>query len=670
MKKFFSFILAALILSSTIVSCGNSGKTDPKETESSETIVGETKASATDTPETDAPETDEPTPVYPYDTTLITENGVAKAHIVFPNWEPNGAAEGASAIEKTAVEELVNHIKLVTGADISVTNTVQPDSLPIIIATPDSLPELEELFPEDLSWLRTLEESGENGEVRRWADDGFAIRAHDGKIYIFGATAVGALNGTYDFIEENLDVIWVGGTTAGIIYDEMPTIEAVKLDYREKSPFTVSSKQGNGVGLYYQRNKQYIDVQSSIWGPEHSVKSLLLASPIYDPNITEYWETNKDGTPLSSADSLQVNYWSQLTADTIAASVIHKLDTFSDADRPLYFNVGMEDVINSEIIPCVYPEMTEPFEYAPGQFVYPEDADYITTVYYTFINRVARKVAEKYPEVTINTLTYMWTIDPPRCELEKNVSIWFCPIEEDYTMDSYDEALAWLEEGYESTSLQYINNFEAWHKDHSDTLKLVYNYYFCYHVVGFYERPIWYKIQNDFQYFAEHGVIGTTICAIPIEGNTARHRDQREHNGDYAYTYDNAFAMNLLTNWLYYKLLWNPWEDVDALIAEFCDKVYGEASDEMQEYYALLYNSWHYVATEVIPYEFNAHIGLGKDQFYYTDYFLDIETPDVENVLDGLKDALTRAWEAADDRAKEFIRRPYEVFEDWSRILE
>ncbi len=658
-QKTLSLILAALLLASNMVSCGN-GKAESNET-SAETVSTETKASETAAFETDSPETETSAIEYVYDTSLITENGVAKAHVVLP--------DGASAQEKLAAEELVYHIKLVTGADISVVNTAQADSLPMIIATPDSLPELEELFPEDLAWLRTTEENNEDGEFRRWADDGFSIRAHEGKIYIFGATAVGALNGTYDFIEENLDVIWVGGTDAGIIYNEMPTITAVKTNYREKSPFTVSSKQGNGVGVYYQRNKQYIDVQSSIYGPEHSVKSILIWSPIYDPNIDEYWETEKDGTPLSSTDSLQVNYWSQLTADTVAAGVIDRLDSFTDENRPLFFNVGMEDVTGSEVIPKVYPEVTEPFEYAPGQFVNPDDSDYITTVYYTFINRVARKVAEKYPDVTINTLTYMWSIAPPRCELEPNVSIWFCPIEEDYTIDSYDEVLAWMEEGYVSPSLQYVNTFEAWHEEFPETVKLVYNYYFCYHVAGYYERPIWYKLQNDFQYFAEHGVIGSTICAIPVEGYGEIHRDQNEHNGEYAFTYGEAFDLNRMTLWIYYKLMWNPWEDVDALIAEYCDKVYGEASDEMQEYYALLYNSWHYVATEVIPYEFNAHIGLGKDQFYYMDYFLDIETPDGVYVLDGLKDALSRAWEAADDRAKEFIRYPYELFQNWEKLL-
>ena len=38
-------------------------------------------------------------------------------------------------------------------------------------------------------------------------------------------------------------------------------------------------------------------------------------------------------------------------------------------------------------------------------------------------------------------------------------------------------------------------------------------------------------------------------------------------------------------------------------------------------------------------------------------------------ILDALKDAITRAYEAADDKAKEFIRYPYELYQDWEIVL-
>ena len=206
MKRTLSLILAALLLASSMTACGNTaGKTEPKETEKStstgvvETQAVETSAPATDPAVTEAPETAAPT--FSYDTSLITENGIAKAHIVL--------ADNADTTEQYAAEELAYHIQKVSGAEVTVTNTASADSLPIVIGTPTTVPELETLFPDDLAWLRTLSEESPEGGVRRYGEDGFAIRVHDGKLYIFGAVSRGALNGVYDFIEENLGVLWI-----------------------------------------------------------------------------------------------------------------------------------------------------------------------------------------------------------------------------------------------------------------------------------------------------------------------------------------------------------------------------------------------------------------------------------------------------------------------------
>ncbi len=655
MKRILSFLLAALLMASSIVSCGNNGGTI-KETEASDTKAVETKAPETGIPATDAPETT--APAVSYDTSLIVENGVAKAHIVLP--------DGASDFEKTAADELSYHIKLVTGADIAVTNAPQPDSLPIVIATPDSMPELEELFPEDLAWLRLLaEEPNEKGIIRRYGDDGFAIRAHEGKIYIFGATARGSLNGVYDFIEDNMDVLWIGNTDAGIIYDEMPTVTLQNTDYsvghREKSPFSISWKDGN----FFRRNK--LSAQNNPYGGDANVKSLILESPTYDPNNNEYWDTDTFGVHVSAENSKQINFWSPLVAETIAARVIEHLGTFSDAERPKYYNVCMEDIYD----PCIYPEMTEPFEYAPGQFVDPADSDYLSTVYFTFINRVAKIVGEQYPENYINTLAYMWATESPRCELEENVSVWFCTYTEDYTQESFAATLAKGEEGNSTTdAILEARYYENWINEHPATPMLIYNYYFTYGPAAWYERPIWVRLGNDFRYFAETGAMGSYSCTHPAEDST-RAGFRADHVPDHLkYTYGDAWSMNRLTLWILYRLQWNPYEDVDALIDKFCDKVYGDAAPYMKEYYDLIETGWNYGATEILPYEFNADIRLSLGADYYFMYFLDFELEDGTYFLDAVKNALNKAYEAADDKAKEFIRHPMEIFEDWTRFID
>ena len=55
---------------------------------------------------------------------------------------------------------------------------------------------------------------------------------------------------------------------------------------------------------------------------------------------------------------------------------------------------------------------------------------------------------------------------------------------------------------------------------------------------------------------------------------------------------DGMADMNALTIWLYGRLSWNPYEDLDALIDRFCEKVYGPAAEPMRDYYRIILESW------------------------------------------------------------------------------
>ena len=103
----------------------------------------------------------------------------------------------------------------------------------------------------------------------------------------------------------------------------------------------------------------------------HNIKWWVEASPIYDTNITEYWSTDLQGNHVTYPwDSQQVNYWSDMTVDTVAASVIDFLDKNKENIKVKFIGISNEDVIQ----PHVYPEMTEPYEYAPVNLSLPRTA--------------------------------------------------------------------------------------------------------------------------------------------------------------------------------------------------------------------------------------------------------------------------------------------------------
>jgi len=660
MKKTLSLILAALLLASSLAACG---KTEPKETEKTATDPVATNAVETKAPETSTPETDAPAPAYATD--KITENGAATAHIV--------VADGADQLLGYAAEELVNHIKLVSGADVTVTNEAQSDSLPIIIATPDTNPELETLFADDLAWLR---DTGD-GEKVRFGDDGFAIRLLDDKLYIFGATPRGSLNGVYDFIEDNMGVLWIRAENMvehPTVYDELPTIELARVDYREKSPFNLRSWTLSGNSWETQtmlsRNKLnafattpagfastadnggylYDDIGMDPFITNHNIKWWVTNSPSYDPNNYEYWSTDLEGNHANSAaSSQQVNFWSDVTLQCIADSVIAYLDKYSGEAELNYIGICLEDFD----VPRVYPEMNEPFEYAPGQTIAAGSAEYVSTVFYSFLNKVAGIVGEKYPNVKITTYAYANVIAPPVCEIADNVYITFCPLAEDLC--------AYPGESRSAANLQYQNLLD-WMKLTPNVQ--VYNYFGCYTAAPLFERPIWDRIQSDLQLYAANGFNGLVPEGFADTTGEWCTADVYHINNELREPYlrmNNGWSMNGMTFWIYSKLAWNPNEDVDALIKYYCDKVYGDASELMQEYYRLLEMGWD-DGRQMMAMEFNVYYVWNTAPEMYWDYFLNIELDGV-NIYEALTETLHKAYDAADEAGKERLKYKIEIFD-------
>ncbi|MBE6598429.1 MAG: DUF4838 domain-containing protein [Ruminococcaceae bacterium] len=624
MKPLISLILAALLTALAITSCDTGKTTD------------ETTATATETVETAAVES-------PLSFDNITENGEATAKIVL--------SADADSLEALAAEELVYHIQKVSGASVEVVNEMAENTLSIVIGTPESIPELAELFPEDITWLTTLEEDGKS-----YGSDGFAIRMTDDTLYIFGATPRGAMNGVYDFIEENMGVMWVRANEEnGLLYDAMPTITVTKKDYHEKSPFETRGWHLCGEGqnreshsdpateTMMSRNKLnakfaelncnehlwsfYESIGLSPFNLGHNLRYWVLTSPIYDPECTEYWNTDEFGKPYpydttDASKSAQINFWSELTLETVKASVLNYL---ANNDTKT-ISVGIED----NILCTNEPWSSEPFEYAEGQFVEPGDRAYISTVFFTFLNRIAEAVAEEYPDVTINTFAYWLVEEPPLCKLADNVDLVIAPILEDMSSPINDPENA--------NNVPIYGIMEKWKEVDNDII--VYNYYGSSAALNRYERPIWYRMQEDFRYYTSVGFNG-----LMPEGVTDAMGSEMTWN------------INALTFWLYSKLAWNPEEDVDALIVEFCDKYYGSASGHMQEYYRLLTKGWEEGESENNLWNFKL------DETYYFDtfvYYLDMEGDFIA--------VLNEAYEAADDTVKERIRPIKESYEAYFAI--
>jgi hypothetical protein len=67
--------------------------------------------------------------------------------------------------------------------------------------------------------------------------------------------------------------------------------------------------------------------------------------------------------------------------------------------------------------------------------------------------------------------------------------------------------------------------------------------------------------------------------------------------------------------------------------------------------------------------QFNSNLILTSEAQIYYDYFINVEVDGID-IHAAIKENLNKAWEAADDKTKEYIRPHYEAFSDWTRFLE
>ncbi len=238
MKRFLILLLALILSLGTLVSCGAADPSDVPG--SSEGNSSGNEASQTLEPITEVPDTADPfegaNPL-PADLEIPEAVKIADGTVIGTIVLP----AGSDATETTAAEELRYHIQKVTGADLPVVGRPGEDYGSLIVCSPASLPAIAELFPDDLAWLA---DTGDPEAGARWGSDGFAIRTLGKDIYIFGNVTRGTLNGAYDWIEENLGVLWVrADEELGLLYDEQPEGPSSKRITGRKLP------SSSGVGL-------------------------------------------------------------------------------------------------------------------------------------------------------------------------------------------------------------------------------------------------------------------------------------------------------------------------------------------------------------------------------------------------------------------------------------
>jgi hypothetical protein len=198
-----------------------------------------------------------------------------------------------------------------------------------------------------------------------------------------------------------------------------------------------------------------------------------------------------------------------------------------------------------------------------------------------FVNQVAERVEEEFPDKFVGTLAYQYTRKPTKTiKPRENVVIRLCSIECCFAHDF----------GGCEQNAEFLDDLQKWAAIAPHLYIWDYVVNFSHYVMPYPNFPV---LGPNIQYFRDNKAIGIMEQAA-----------YQSRGGEFAE----------LRAWVIAKLLWNPEMDLDGLVDDFMYGYYGRAGQHVRAYYDLVH-------AQVRP---DTHFGLGMqpNDLLYSDAFV------------------------------------------------
>ena len=472
---------------------------------------------------------------------FLVKDGISKYSVV--------VCKDASLSEKWAAEELVNHIKQMSGAVLP----VQTEG--------GTLPETA-IF---LGGGPAAQSLGVKVDLKKLGEDGYEMMTVGKRLVIAGGHRRGTMYGVYTLLEKLGVRWWTPADTFipklnTIVLPEMNLSDIPKLVYRDM--MNGNAWDGNGK-LWMARNK--LNGMSWDSGPEqeklggryeyigshflHGSKALLLSSGV---TITkDMWQLLDGRKPKS-----QLCFTNPEVVKAVTGSVLKELKARPDAK---FVAVSQDMEGFGSYCQCKTCKELVKQEGPSGLLV-------------QFANQIADAVKKEKPGVYIATSAYSWSGNPPKTlKPRDNVIIAYDTLSGDYShpiASKNDEDID-IENDFTPGNHYYYRpgenkrtrrEVEGWSK--------ITNNLFLYDYTTSLEHPFMpYPdldvLVSNIKFYSEHNFKGIFIIS------------SLSNRGAEFYG---------LRMWLLAKALWNPDADGKVLITEFLNGYYGAAAPAIQKY--------------------------------------------------------------------------------------
>ena len=461
-------------------------------------------------------------------------------------------SDNPSPSETFAAEELVNHIKQMSGAELKIQRTAGE--------TPSKA-----IF---VGFGPAVEKLGINADPTLGID-GYVFKTVGESLIIAGGKKRGTLYGVYAILER-LGCRW--WTPAESTIPQLKTIEIPALDVREVPHLEYRDMMY--LEMFPKRPKDEPSTcEGPIWAARNKVNGLAWEDP--DPkrlnevalwpqiggrykvsgNLVHSYASLLKDSGMKIADDMwalkggkrQVGNQPCLSNPDVLAAMVKSAVAQYKATPDLEFVVVGQEDSNAfcECEKCAAIDAAE--ESHAGQVI-------------TFANRVAEEVTKQVPGAKIATAAYGWSRKPPKnTRPGDDVYITLCSIECDFAHP--------LGAGSNPENRAFKVDIEGWAKI---APKL-----FIWHYCGnrdhyLMPNPDLETFGPNAKFFADNKVRGVFV--------------QGTHVG-------RMTEFVPLRMWLWAKVLWNPDADGSALIGEFCNGYYGPAGPAILKYIDIMHTT-------------------------------------------------------------------------------
>ena len=436
----------------------------------------------------------------------------------------------ASTLETEAAKELQSVIADMTGAVLPITN--EPRQIQATLDSESPILMIGELALAIEPSLQTaLNRVAKPDPVLR--SDAIIVRRDGNRVYLAGNNPEAHMYAAIELLHR-WGCRWYLPTEFGDCIPEVPDLRIGELDYAYAPPFEVRrywlSWLGDATGkAAFMRRNRFNDISV--------------------PNGHNLAQYTKDLIPPGKS-MFNVPIAEDRTAQHVAEQVLPIYA--SDKDVQLGMEDGLyesDSPVDKELVALQYDKYFQTQSYSDA--------------FMTFYNKVAVILQQRAPQskAHIGFLAYSnITLPPIRVNhAEKSLVAYLAPIDFDpiHSMDDPRSAPR-----RELKEIMY-----RWSKI-MDGRVVIYDYDQSMLVWRDIPNPSHQAFSKDIQHYRKAGILGVDT----------------ESRGATATTFLNLYMRG--------QLMWNPDQDVEALLKEFYPKFYGPAAEPMEDYWSAIYQAW------------------------------------------------------------------------------